>query len=87
MATKIDGSTLKGYWKITPDTGSPLAYYEVPKPLLVFQSQNATDGRLFLASDFSFSSPIMSTDANTINENGDALNTAAKVADYITNNR
>ena len=85
MALIIDGSSKKGYWKITSNSGIPNAYYVIQKDKILFESIAADGGVL---RDLSGNNLINTgTDANTIDENGNALDTSEKIAQYLSDNR
>lgn len=82
MAAIIDGTTYKGFWKLTQDDASPLVYSVYPKDEVHLVSTDATSGELKYGS-----SAILSFDSTCIDENGNALNTVAKVSQYLSDNR
>ncbi len=82
MAAIIDGTTFNGYWKLTPNHASPLVYSVVSKHALELTSSDATSGTLSTEGGVS-----VSFDSTCIDENGNALNTVAKVSQYLSDNR
>lgn len=83
MAAIIDGSTYKGYWRIVADNGAPTEYFLIPKVNGIrFDSGGTAVGVIYIDAGSS-----VATDADTIDENGNALNTSAKVAQYLSDNR
>lgn len=84
MAAIIDGSTYNGYYKITPTDNDLNAYYVVPKSSFFFSAVDATTGAIKSGESADIN---VSTDANTIDENDNALDTPAKVDLYISQNR
>lgn len=84
MASIIDGSSHPGYFKLTPDDGAATAYFLVPKHGAFFQSSDATSGSIKTLgnADLNFT-----TGATTEDENGNALDTSAKVARYLADNK
>lgn len=87
MAAIIDGHTYPGLWKLTPDDSSPNAFYAIPKGKIYFKPSDATNGNLYFISDSSGSASICATSSATIDELGNALNTSAKISDYLSKNR
>lgn len=87
MAAIIDGSTYNGFWKITADSGIADVWYMVPKYDLFQAPATATTGKLRLEADPAGNNFDISYDANTIDENGNALATSAAIANYISQNR
>lgn len=85
MASIIDGSTYAGYWKITPDDSTPDIWYQIPKDKIIFKPSDAGEGVIRFV--FGTEQVVTGTDANTVDEFGNALDTSAKVAEYITANR
>lgn len=86
MASIIDGSTYAGFWKITPDDSSPDTYRLAEKKSgIIFKSQDAVNGELLLGDDTQNSVAI--TFADCEDEFGNALNTSAKIAQYLRDNR
>lgn len=86
MAAIIDGSTYKGFWKITPDDASPNTYRLGEKKAGIYlTASDATSGELILGSNTG--SPITITFASCEDENGNALDTSAKIAQYLSDNR
>lgn len=84
MAAIIDGSSHPGYFKLTPDDGAATAYFLVPKHSVHFQSSDATSGSIRALGNADL---IFSTGASTEDENGNALDTSAKVARYLADNK
>jgi len=82
MAAIIDGTAFNGYWKLTPNNASPLVYSLCPKDELYLETSDATSGTLSTDGGLS-----VSFDATCIDENGNALNTVAKVSQYLSDNR
>lgn len=83
MAAIIDGSTYKGFWRIVSDSVAPNEYFLLPKANGIrFDSGGAAGGAIYIDAGSQ-----VSTDADTIDENGNALNTSAKVAQYLSDNR
>lgn len=82
MAAIIDGTTYKGYWKLTADDASPLVYFLYPKDEVYLTTTDGTSGTLR-----SGGSGIIGFDATCEDENGNALNTVAKVSQYLSDNR
>ena len=82
-AVKIDGSTYKGYWKLTANTGDPDAFVVYPKTLgVIVTTSNSTEGSIKAGANFD-----QEFDANTTGGNDEVLNTAAKVIQYIADNK
>ena len=82
MAAIIDGSTYKGFWKLTGDHTFLAGFQLIPKHANIdFTSTNVSEGSITYAGNSTL------TDADTIDENGNALNTSAKVAQYLSDNR
>lgn len=82
MAVIIDGSTYKGYWKLTGDHTFLAGFQTVPKSYPIdFVSTNVAEGTITIGGTGYL------TDADTVDENGNALNTSAKVAQYLSDNR
>lgn len=84
MAAIIDGSTYAGFFKITQDHASPNAYYIMPKHGVFFQAVDATTGSIKTLGNTDLN---ISTGADTEDENGNALDTSAKVARYLSDNK
>ena len=84
MAAIIDGSSHPGYFKLTPDDSAATAYFLIPKHGVHFQSSDATSGSIKVLgyADLNFY-----TGANTEDENGNVLDTSAKVARYLADNK
>lgn len=87
MAAIIDGHTYPGLWKLTPDNSSPNAFYIIPKRAVYVKPVDATSGSFYLVSDPSASTALMTYNSSAIDELGNALNTSAKVSDYLSKNR
>lgn len=81
MAAIINASAYPSFVKITPDNGTPNSYYVFPKGTLYVDAAN---NRIRLISDPAANVIDFSIDSSTIDENGNALNTADKVADYLS---
>jgi len=84
MAAIIDGSSVRGHWKITPDNGTPNAYYVIPKGSIVFISSGADTGTIRSEQYVDLN---ISLDNTTISETGQELNTSAKITTYISENK
>lgn len=82
MAAIIDGVTHSGYWKLTADDASPLVYDLFPKGSIQLRVTGAATGSICRTQDTS-QTGIISTDASTIDHNGDALATSLAVANYL----
>lgn len=83
MAAIIDGTTYSGYWRIVSDSVTPNEFFLLPKTNGIrFDSGGDAIGSLILDAGSS-----VSTDSATVDGNGNALNTSAKVAQYLSDNR
>lgn len=86
MASTIDGSTYRKYWKLTPDNTAPNIFELFPKDSVRFRSAGAASGAIVRTQDAA-DATLIATDADTIDESGNALNTSAKVANYLNQNK
>lgn len=84
MAAIIDGSTYRKYWKLTPDNGTPTSYYLFPKDIVYF---DASIPRIRIVTDVAGATFDFAVDSSTVDENGNALNTNDKVANYLNQNK
>lgn len=86
MATVIDGTTLNGYWKLYDD-GTPSDFVQVPKESMFFKSFGVDFGRFYFVSDYTSSAHIASitTSTDTVDGNGNLLDTSAKICEYLSN--
>ena len=81
MALIIDGSTYRKWWKFTADHTAPNEYQMIPKHASIdYTVTAATEGSI------SYGLTGYATDATTIDENGNELDTSAKVAKYLNEN-
>ena len=82
MAAIINGSAYKGYWKLTADDASPLVFSVYPKDEVYLVANDATSGAIY-----SGATGIMSFDSTCEDEYGNALDTVAKVVQYMADNK
>lgn len=87
MAAIIDGTTYKGFWKITADSGIADVWYLVPKYDLVNFAQDASNGRFKIESDPAGNSFQIAYDITCEDGDGNVLATPAAVSLYISQNR
>lgn len=87
MALIIDGTTYKGFWKLTPDNASADVWYMVPKDNIIQIPADATGGKLRLEADPAGNNFDINYDATCIDGDGNALATSAAIANYISQNR
>lgn len=82
-AVVIDGTTYKGYWKLTASAGEPDAFVVYPKTLgVIVTTLSATEGSIKAGPNFD-----QEFDENTTGGNGEELDTAAKIAQYLSDYR
>ncbi len=81
-AVQIDGTTYKGYWKLTVTTGEPDVFTLIPKAKEIrITTVTETEGSLVCGNfDYEF-------DADTTGGNGEVLDTAVKIAQYLSDYR
>lgn len=84
MAATIDGSTYRKYWKLIPDNGTLTSYYLLPKDVVYF---DATASKIRIVTDATGTNFDFGVDSSTVDENGNALNTNDKVANYLNQNK
>ena len=83
MAAIIDGTTYKGYWKITPTDGEPDVFSLFPKSGNMYVTiLSANEGSIKAEGDIDYQ-----FDENAIGGNGEELDTAAKIAQYLSDYR
>lgn len=87
MASVIDGTTYNGYWTITPDDNSPEIYTQIPKGLEIMTATAVDSVKISFLTDPTFANPVLTTSTTTVDEEGNALNTAVKVSDYFSKKR
>ncbi len=81
-AVQIDGTTYKGYWKLTVTTGEPDVFTLIPKAKEIrITSLSETEGTLY-GSNFE-----QEFDENTTGGNGEELDTVVKIAQYLSDYR
>lgn len=79
MAAIIDGVTNSGYWKLTPDDGTPTSYYVFPKTSIYLDSI----GRIRLIYDPAGNTIDVAVDATTKDHTGTALGSIDAIANYL----
>ena len=83
MAAIIDGSTYKGFWRIVTDSAAPNEFFLIAKVNGIrFDSGGAAVGAVIIDASTS-----VATDSATIDGLGNTLETSAKVAQYLSDNR
>ena len=89
MAAIIDGSTYKGYFKITPDDGAPLVFYALPKVCGIGFNGIDADGFNLVAGGGAFPSVTISLSiGNGVeDESGNSLTTISEILTYFSDNR
>ena len=89
MATIIDGSTYKGYFKITEDDTAPNAFYAVPKTSGVILNgvDVETFNLVFAGGAYPSVEISLSTGNGIEDEFGNTLATPAAVLQYLSDNR
>ena len=81
---KIDGVSLKGKFKLTPDSaGAPTVYVVVGKQDIFLNSTGTAAGSIYLNGDTALATPLVTWSSTTVNDSGGALATSAAVAAYI----
>ena len=83
MAAIIDGSTHPGFFKLYDDA-TPEVFTLAPKSSVLFTAADATSGAIKVLGNADVNFGTAST---TEDENGNALDTSAKVALYLSGNR
>ena len=82
MALIIDGTTFNGWWKFTPDHTAPNEFQMIPKLASIdYTVTTATEGAI----SYGLTGYVTGTD--TIDGEGNLLDTSEKVAQYLSDKR
>lgn len=80
----INGASYEGYWITILDNIDTQQYAQTPKGEIYFQSTDVSAGQVHLISDVSASTILVNTDANTLDHDGNLLDTSDKIATYLS---
>lgn len=80
----IKGTEYNGYWVTILDNNDTTQYIQIPKGEIYFKSTDVSAGEIHLISDVSVSNILVNTDANTLDADGNLLDTSDKIAQYLS---